>query len=113
MIARREQRKQPRRNRGDPRRIEQSAFGALLHPGQRIGERPPRRRPAPAVVELVVRCMTPCLEIGYIYVQEGRWAQHRLHDDPSPYPRVTDPLWSSPALPSVGLGARSAVLRLY
>src|SRR3546814_10869637 len=68
---------------GDPRCIEQSAFGPRLHPGQRIGERPHRRRPAPAVIKPIVRCMAPRLEVGDIVVKDRRGAPDRRIDDRS------------------------------
>ena len=64
MIARRQQRKQPRRYRCNARRIEQRALRPRFEFGQRVGQRPYRRRAAAAIIELVVRRMAARLQIG-------------------------------------------------
>src|SRR3546814_6283050 len=95
------------RRGGDPRCREQRAFGPRLHPGQRIGERPHRRRPAPAVIKPIVRCMAPRLEVGDIVVKDRRGAPDRRIDDAPAEPGVAGPLGAPSALHEFGRGAEA------
>ncbi len=112
MVARRQQREQPRRIGRDPRRVEQGPFGARLHPGQRIGERPHGRRPAPAIIKLVVRRMAARLEVGDIVVKDRRGAPDRRIDDSAAEPGIAGPLGPPSALHEFGRRAEAWIVVL-
>src|SRR3546814_11231507 len=81
-----------------------------LHPGQRIGERPHRRRPAPAVIKPIVRCMAPRLEVGDIVVKDRRGAPDRRIDDAPAEPGVAGPIGAPSALHEFGRRAAANVV---
>ena len=86
-VAALEHREQSRRDRRHARGEQHRALGARFELGQRLGQRPLRRRAAPAVVELAIGVAAGAgLERGAILEQDGGGAvDGRVDDRPRPF----------------------------
>ena len=73
-------------DRGDAAGIKQRAGGARLQRGQRLGQRPLRRRPAAAVIELPVAVLAPGGEVRAVPVEmRARPPDRRIDHGAGPF----------------------------